>query len=65
MAGRFLPQKDREFFERINKELVGDLKRQKEGIINQTIVIHKISPLTLLQLFVSLDRIDKHLLDMV
>ena len=44
MAGRFLPQKDRQFFERINKELVGDLKRQNEGIINQTIVIHKISP---------------------
>ena len=44
MAGRFLPQKDRDFFERINKELVGDLKQSKDGIINQKIVIHKISP---------------------
>ena len=38
MAGRFLPQKDRDFFERINKELVGDLKQSKDGIINQKIV---------------------------
>ena len=44
MTGRFLPQKDRDFFERINKELVGDLKQSKDGIINQKIVIHKISP---------------------
>jgi len=44
MAGRFLPKKDLEFFERVNRELVGDLKSSKDGIINQKIVIHKISP---------------------
>ena len=43
MAGRFLPQKDRDFFERINKELVGDLKRDKDGIINQLVKIFQIS----------------------
>ena len=43
MAGRFLPQRDRNFLERINKELVGDLKSSNDGIINQKIVIYKIS----------------------
>ena len=43
MAGRFLPQRDRNFLERINKELVGDLKSANDGIINQKIVIYKIS----------------------
>ena len=35
MAGRFLPQRDRDFLERINKELIGDLKTNDDGIINQ------------------------------
>ena len=35
MAGRFLPQRDRDFLERVNKELVGDLKKSNDGIINQ------------------------------
>ena len=43
MAGRFLPQRDRNFLERINKELIGDLKSSNDGIINQMIVIYKIS----------------------
>ena len=43
MAGRFLPQRDRNFLERINKELVGDLKSSNDGIINQKIVIYKSS----------------------
>jgi|TARA_R110001592_G_scaffold212242_1_gene464456 hypothetical protein len=43
MAGRFLPQRDRDFLERINKELIGDLKTNDDGIINQKIVIYKVS----------------------
>ena len=43
MAGRFLPQRDRDFLERVNKELIGDLKSSNDGIINQKIVIYKIS----------------------
>ena len=43
MAGRFLPQRDRDFLERINKELICDLKSSNDGIINQKIVIYKIS----------------------
>ena len=43
MAGRFLPQRDRDFLERINTELIGDLRTENEGIINQKIVIYKIS----------------------
>ena len=43
MAGRFLPQRDRNFLERINKELVGDLSTSKDGIINQEVIIYKIS----------------------
>jgi len=43
MAGRFLPQRDRDFLERVNKELVGDLRRSNDGIINQKIVIYKVN----------------------
>ena len=46
MAGRFLPQRDRDFLERINKELIGDLKTNDDGIINQKIVIYKVSACT-------------------
>ena len=44
MAGRFLPQRDLNVFERVNKELIGDLREGKDGIINQQVVVlYKIS----------------------
>ena len=41
MAGRFLPQKDIDLITRVTKELVGDKKNDKDGSINQTVVIYK------------------------
>ena len=41
MAGRFLPQKDVDLLTRISKELVGDKKNNKDGIINQEVTIYK------------------------
>ena len=43
MAGRFLPQRDLDVFTRVNRELIGDLKSGKDGIINQQVVLYKIS----------------------
>ena len=43
MAGRFLPQRDLDVFTRINKELIGDLRTGKDGIINQQVVLYKVS----------------------
>ena len=41
MAGRFLPQRDLNVFERVNKKLIGDLRTGKDGIINQQVVLYK------------------------
>ena len=43
MASRFYPQKDIDTFDKFNKELVGDLNTNKDGIIYQPVVIYKIS----------------------
>ena len=43
MPGRFLPQRDLDVFTRVNRELIGDLKEGKDGIINQQVVLYKIS----------------------
>ena len=43
MPGRFLPQRDLDVFTRVNKELIGDLQTGKDGIINQQVVLYKIS----------------------
>ena len=43
MAGRFLPQRDLNVFERVNKELIGELRTGNDGIINQQVVLYKVS----------------------
>ena len=43
MAGRYFPQRDINTFDRFNKELVGDLVSGKDGVINQTVVVYKVS----------------------
>tara|TARA_R100000278_G_scaffold33530_1_gene30442 strand:+ start:255 stop:740 length:486 start_codon:yes stop_codon:yes gene_type:complete len=42
MAGRFLSTRDNNFFHKVNKELLGDSLRSKEGIINQEVTIYQI-----------------------
>ena len=41
MAGRFLPQRDVDLATRVTKELVGDKQNNKDGLINQEIVVYK------------------------
>ena len=41
MAKRYYSQNDRDFMDRVNNELVGDLTSNQDGIINQTIVIYQ------------------------
>ena len=41
MAGRFLPQRDVNLITRVTKELVGDKQNNKDGLINQEVVIYK------------------------
>ena len=41
MPGRFLPQQDVDLITRVSKELIGDKQNNKDGLINQTVVIYK------------------------
>ena len=43
MPNRFISQKDIDTFDKINKELVGNLLTAQDGYINQTVVVYKIS----------------------
>ena len=43
MAGRYYPQKDIDTFDKFNKELIGNLATGQDGIINQEVVVYKIS----------------------
>ena len=43
MAGRFLPQRDLDVITRVNNELIGDIQLGKDGIINQQVVLYKVS----------------------
>ena len=42
MPGRFIRTRDLEFFDTVNKELVGDPVNSKDGVINQEVVIYKV-----------------------
>ena len=43
MSSRFYSQKDIDTFDKFNKELVGDLNTNKDGIIYQPVIIYKVS----------------------
>ena len=43
MPSRFFPQKDIDTFDKFNKELVGDIYTNKDGIIYQPVVVYKVS----------------------
>lgn len=43
MPGRFIRSRDLEFFDTVNKELIGDVKARKDGIISQEVIVYKIS----------------------
>jgi len=43
MPSRFYSQKDIDTFDKFNKELVGNLNTEKDGIIYQPVIIYKVS----------------------
>ena len=43
MAGRFLRSRDKEFFDTVNKELLGNPQTNKSGIINQEVIAYKVA----------------------
>ena len=42
-TSRFFAQKDIDTFDKLNKELIGDLYTGKDGVISQKVVIYKVS----------------------
>ena len=40
---RYYGKKDLDTFDRFNKELIGDLNNANSGIIDQTVIVYKIS----------------------
>jgi hypothetical protein len=42
MAGRFIRNRDLDFFDTVNKEVLGDPKTSKDGIINQIVHLYKV-----------------------
>ena len=43
---RFFGKKDLDTFDRVNKELIGDLNNANSGIIDQTVIVYKYQHLT-------------------
>ncbi len=43
MASRFLSQTDRNFFETVNKELLGSPRDKKDGVINTFVKLFRLS----------------------
>ena len=43
MPSRYYPQKDMDLIDRFNRELVGDPKKDKCGIIDQVVYVYKVS----------------------
>ena len=41
MPGRFIRSRDLEFFDTVNKELVGDPNSEQSGVINQEVIVYK------------------------
>ena len=42
MAGRFIRNRDLAFFDTVNKELLGDPKTGKDGVIDQIVHLYKV-----------------------
>ena len=43
MASRYYPQKDLDTIDKFNRELLGEPNIDKDGIINQTVIVYKVS----------------------